>query len=148
MIKLFNKKTMVVYIILLVAFAILGSTLVGVNLHYRKEVAQATSSGNELTEKLANGLTTLLQGLINKNGDTDTPVTPEAKEPQYDAATMALIKKQNLSFGFMIASYCLTAVFAGLAIGASEYPKYLEGDKYKAKMKRINKAKKAASQNS
>lgn len=144
MIKLFNKKTMVVYIIMLVVFAILGSSLIGVNAHYKKAFIEATTSGNELTDKIVNGISTFLQGLVNQAANKDGTTQTETKEPEYDAKTQAIMQKRDLSFAFMIVSYCLTAVFAGLAIAAGEYPKYLESDKYKAKLRRIAKAKKNA----
>lgn len=144
MIKLFNRKTMVVYIIMLVVFAILGSTLVGVNLHYKKEFVEATKSDNELTDKIVNGISTLLQGLVNQAAKTENSSDTQPSEPEYDEATQAIMHKRDLSFTFMIISYCLTAVFSGLAIAAGEYPKYLEGDKYKAKQRRIERAKRNA----
>ncbi|MGN0444533.1 MAG: hypothetical protein ACI4F5_07970 [Acutalibacteraceae bacterium] len=144
MLKFFNKKTMIVYIIMIVVFAILGTSLIGVNIHYRKAFVEATSTGNELTDKIVNGISSLLQGLVDKaaNKDSSASSSTETKEPEYDDATKAIMQKRDLSFAFMIVSYCLMAVFSGLAIAASEYPKYLEGDKYKAKQRRIERAKK------
>lgn len=144
MIKFFNKKTMIVYIIMIVVFAVLGSTLVGVNMHYKKAFVEATKSDNELTDKIVNGISSLLQGLVDKNTDSEDSSSDASTEPEYDEKTLDIIHKRDLSFAFMIVSYCLTAVFSGLAIAAGEYPKYLEGDKYKAKLKRLEKAKKAA----
>lgn len=144
MLKFFNKKTMIVYIIMIVVFAILGTSLIGVNIHYRKAFVEATSTGNELTDKIVNGISSLLQGLVDQaaNKDSSASSSTETKEPEYDDATKAIMQKRDLSFAFMIVSYCLMAVFSGLAIAASEYPKYLEGDKYKAKQRRIERAKK------
>ena len=145
MLKFFNKKTMIVYIIMIVVFAILGTSLIGVNIHYRKAFVEATSTGNELTDKIVNGISSLLQGLVDQAANKDSSESSsstETKEPEYDDATKAIMKKRDLSFAFMIVSYCLMAVFSGLAIAASEYPKYLEGDKYKAKQRRIERAKK------
>lgn len=144
MLKIFNKKTMIVYIIMIVVFAILGTSLIGVNIHYRKAFVEATSTGNELTDKIVNGISSLLQGLVDQaaNKDSSASSSTETKEPEYDDATKAIMQKRDLSFAFMIVSYCLMAVFSGLAIAASEYPKYLEGDKYKAKQRRIERAKK------
>lgn len=144
MLKIFNRKTMIVYIIMIVVFAILGTSLIGVNIHYRKAFVEATSTGNELTDKIVNGISSLLQGLVDQaaNKDSSASSSTETKEPEYDDATKAIMQKRDLSFAFMIVSYCLMAVFSGLAIAASEYPKYLEGDKYKAKQRRIERAKK------
>lgn len=144
MLKFFNRKTMIVYIIMIVVFAILGTSLIGVNIHYRKAFVEATSTGNELTDKIVNGISSLLQGLVDQaaNKDSSASSSTETKEPEYDDATKAIMQKRDLSFAFMIVSYCLMAVFSGLAIAASEYPKYLEGDKYKAKQRRIERAKK------
>lgn len=129
---------------MIVVFAILGISLIGVNIHYRKAFVEATSTGNELTDKIVNGISSLLQGLVDKaaNKDSSASSSTETKEPEYDDATKAIMQKRDLSFAFMIVSYCLMAVFSGLAIAASEYPKYLEGDKYKAKQRRIERAKK------
>ncbi len=145
MIKLFNKKTMVVYIALIAVFAVLGSVLIGVNIHYKNEFIEATKSKNELSDKIVNGISSFLQRLVEqKTGSELGDTTGSTKEPEYDDATKKIMQKRDLSFAFMIVSYCLTAVFSGLAIAAGEYPKYLESDKYKAKLRRLEKAKKAS----
>lgn len=46
----------------------------------------------------------------------------------------------------MVVSYVLTAVFIAGAIAANEYPKYLESEKYSAKLKRQKKAEKLLEQ--
>lgn len=143
MLKIFNRKTMVAYIAMVIIFAILGTSLIGANIHYRKAFVEATKLDNELTDKIVNGISTVLQGLINQAAGTEGNNNTQ-KEPEYDDATKAIMQKRDLSFTFMIVSYCLMAVFAGLAIAAGEYPKYLEGDKYKAKLRRIERAKKNA----
>ena len=147
MLKLFNKKTMIVYIAMIVVFAVLGSTLIGVNIHYRKAFVEATKSENELSDKIVNGISSVLQNLVKQKTGKSIDSPSQKTEPEYDEATKAIMQKRDLSFTFMIVSYCLMAVFAGLAIAAGEYPKYLEGDKYKAKLRRLEKAKKAAEMN-
>lgn len=145
MLKVFNRKTMVVYIIMIIVFAVLGTSLIGVNMHYRKAFKEATTSGNELTDKIVNGISNVLQGLVNQatNAENGTAAnTP--KEPEYDAATKAIMQKRDTSFAFMIVSYCLMTVSTGLAIAAGEYPKYLESDKFKAKQRRLERAKRNA----
>lgn len=143
MLKLFNRKTMVAYIVMLIVFAILGTSLIAVNVHYRKAFVEATKSGNELTDKIVDGISTLLQGLVNKDGQNNTQ-NSTTKEPEYSDEAKAIMQKRDLSFAFIFVSYGLMAVFAGMAIAASEYPKYLESDKYKAKLRRIERAKKNA----
>ena len=147
MLKLFNRKTMVIYIALVIIFAVLGSSLIGVNIHYRKAFVEATKSGNELSDKIVKGISTVLQNLVKQKTGTDTDLSGnnnDKQEPEYDDATKAIMHKRDTSFAFIFVSYALMAVFAGFAIAAGEYPKYLEGDKYKAKLRRLEKAKKAA----
>lgn len=147
MLKFFNKKTMIVYVVLLFAFAILGSALVGVNLHYRKEVANTSSGTNEISDKIVDALTGIIQSAVDKNGGNTsaTEKTEEKKEPEVDPVYKALTQKRDASFAFMIISYCLVPVFASFAIVSSEYAKRAEEDaQYLAKKKRMAKAQKAA----
>lgn len=147
MLKVFNRKTMIVYIALVVIFAILGTSLIGVNIHYRKAFVEATKSENELTDKIVNGISSVLQNLVKQKTGKDADLSDtEPAEPEYDEATKAIMQKRDVSFAFIFVSYALMAVFAAFAIASEEYPKYLEGDKYKAKQRRLEKAKKAANE--
>ncbi len=150
MLKYFNRKLMVIYIVLMCVFLVLGCTMTGLNAHYAKEFKEATTADESLSDKLEKGLSGLLSNLANSscagnNGqktNTDTAEKEEEK-PVYDEATQSILNKKNATLGILIASFILTAVFMALSIVAGEYPKYLESDKYKAKLRRLEKAKKA-----
>lgn len=146
MIKLFNKKTMVIYIVAICVFAVLGTAMAGMNIHYSAEFEKAVSKDNDLTQKIVDGLSNVITSLADNLGvDTGNAGKKEEKSvPVYDEATKAILSKKNATLGVMIAAYALMLVSVGMTVGASEYPKYLEGDKYKAKMRRLEKAKKAA----
>ncbi len=138
--KLFNKKTMVVYIVMLCVCFILGCVSAGLNVHYTSAFEEATSS-DDLTQKIVDVISGLASSLTsNANGTTSS--TTDTEEVEYDAETQAILNKKNATNVIMIVSYILTVVFIAGAIVAGEYPKYLESDKYSAKIKRQKKAEK------
>jgi hypothetical protein len=65
------------------------------------------------------------------------------KEEEYDDATKAILTKKNVTLAFIVVFFVLTAVFMAGAITSSEYEKYLVSDKYKAKLRRLEKVRKA-----
>lgn len=140
--KLFNKKSMIVYVVLLSVCFVLGCVMAGMNVHYTEAFEEATSS-SDLTQKIADVITNLASSLTsNANGTT----TDTEEEVEYDEATQAILTKKNATQALMIVSFVLTALFIAAAIVASEYPKYLESDKYSAKLKRKKKAEKLLEQ--
>lgn len=138
--KLFNKKTMVVYVVMLCVCFILGCVSAGLNVHYTEAFEEATSS-SDLTQKIVDVISGLASSLTSSaSGSTST--TTESEEVEYDEATQAILNKKNATNVIMIVSFVLTAVFIAAAIAAGEYPKYLESEKYSAKIKRQKKAEK------
>lgn len=143
--KLFNKKTMMVYVIILCFSFVMGCTMAGFNVYYSNKFEKATSAGDGATQAIVNGLSSLLSSL--GNAETADKITDALsgndKEGEYDEATKAILTKKNLTLAFMIVFFVLTAVFMAGAITSSEYEKYLLSDKYKAKLRRMEKVKKA-----
>ncbi len=142
--KLFNKKTKIVYVVMLSVCFILGCVMAGMNVHYSAAFEEATSS-DDLTQKVVDVISGLASALTsNANGTTASAATE--KEVEYDEATQAILTKKNATLALMVVSYVLTAVFIAGAIAANEYPKYLESEKYSAKLKRQKKAEKLLEQ--
>ena len=144
--KLFNKKTMIIYVIILCFSFTMGCVMAGFNIHYSAKFEEAiTSSEDSTTNAIVNGLSSLLSSL--GNGDAANTLSDalngEKDESEYDEATKALLTKKNVTLAFMIVFYVLTVVFMAGAIASSEYEKYLLSDKYKAKLRRLEKVKKA-----
>ena len=145
--KLFNKKTMVLYVILLCFSFIMGCTMVGLNVHYSNEFEKATTpEGDGTTQAIVNGLSSLISSIAGEETAdklSDALSSSQDKEEEYDEATKAILTKKNVTLAFIIVFYVLTAVFMAGAITSSEYEKYLVSDKYKAKLRRLEKVKKA-----
>ena len=137
--KLFNKKTMIAYTVTLCVCFVFSCVMLGFNAHFSSEFKKATASSTDAKTVIANVLSSLASSLTGNKNDTST----DSKDDGYDAKTKALLTKKNVTGGFTIAGFSLTAVFMAGAITSSEYDKYLQGDKYKAKLKRLEKAKKA-----
>lgn len=143
--KLFNKKTMTVYVILLCFSFVMGCTMVGLNVHYSNEFEKATTKGDSTTQAIVNGLSGLLSSIAGEEtaDKLSDALNKQDKEEEYDEATKAILTKKNVTLAFMIVFFVLTAVFMAGAITSSEYEKYLVSDKYKAKLRRLEKVKKA-----
>lgn len=141
--KLFNKKTKIVYVVLLSLTFILGCVMVGMNGHYSNAFDEATKS-DDLTQKVADVISGLASALTSNANGASSSKTDETAE--YDDATKAILAKKNATLALAVVSYLLTAVFIGGAIAANEYPKYLTSDKYSAKLKRQEKEKKRLAQ--
>ena len=143
--KLFNKKTMIVYVILLCFSFVMGCTMVGLNVHYSNEFEKATTKGDSTTQAIVNGLSSLISSVAGEETEDklSDALNKQDKEEEYDDATKAILTKKNVTLAFIIVFFVLTAVFMAGAITSSEYEKYLVSDKYKAKLRRLEKVKKA-----
>ena len=143
--KLFNKKTMIVYVILLCFSFVMGCTMVGLNVHYSNEFEKATTKGDSTTQAIVNGLSSLISSVAGEEtaDKLSDALNKQDKEEEYDDATKVILTKKNVTLAFIIVFFVLTAVFMAGAITSSEYEKYLVSDKYKAKLRRLEKVKKA-----
>lgn len=141
--KLFNNKTKIVYVVLLSICFVLGCVMAGMNVHYSAAFEEATKSDDDLTQKVVDVVTGLVSSLTSSDSTTTTTTTETV---EYDEATQAILSKKNATLAIMIVSYVLTVVFIAGAIAANEYPKYLESEKYSAKLKRQKKAEKLLAQ--
>lgn len=140
--KLFNKKAMIAYIVVLAITFVAGCSMIGVNVHYSNEIENLKKGDGSLesaaTEVIAGALSALVGG-GKENAITDA--IQNSTGNKIDNEAIAKIEsKKNIVLVLMIVFFVLTAVFIAGAITAYQYPKYLESDKYKAKLKRMKKA--------
>ncbi|MBR2417726.1 MAG: hypothetical protein IKB12_03745 [Clostridia bacterium] len=140
--KLFNKKAMIAYIVVLAITFVAGCSMIGVNVHYSNEIEALKKGDGSLesaaTEVIAGALGALVGG-GSENAITDA--IQNSTGNKIDNEAIAKIEsKKNIVLVLMIVFFVLTAVFIAGAITAYQYPKYLESDKYKAKLKRMKKA--------
>lgn len=140
--KLFNKKSMIAYIVILTITFVAGCSMIGLSVHYSNEI-EALEKGDGTFESAATdviaGALSALVGGGSENAITDA--IQDATGNKIDEEAIAKIEsKKTVVLVLMIVFFVLTAVFIAGAITAYQYPKYLESDKYKAKLKRMKKA--------
>ena len=140
--KLFNKKTMIAYIVILAITFVAGCGMIGVSVHYSNEIETLQKGDGTLqsaaTEVIANALGTLV-GSESSNLITDAIKDATGNKTDEDAIAK-LDSKRTISLIVMAVFFVLTVLFIAGAITAYQYPKYLESDKYRAKLKRLKKA--------
>ena len=142
--KLFNKKAMIAYIIVLAITFIAGCSMIGVSVHYSNEIETLEKGDGSLesaaSSVIANALSALVSGgTENSNAISDAIQNATGNKVDNDAIAKVQTKKKVVLI-IMIVCFVLTAVFIAGAITAYQYPKYLESDKYRAKLKRMKKA--------
>lgn len=142
--KLFNKKAMIAYIIVLAITFIAGCSMIGVSVHYSNEIETLEKGDGSLesaaSSVIANALSALVSGgTENSNAISDAIQNATGNKVDNDAIAKVQTKKTVVLI-IMIVCFVLTAVFIAGAITAYQYPKYLESDKYRAKLKRMKKA--------
>ena len=142
--KLFNKKAMIAYIIVLAITFIAGCSMIGVSVHYSNEIETLEKGDGSLesaaSSVIANALSALVSGgTESSNAISDAIQNATGNKVDNDAIAKVESKK-TVVLVIMIVCFVLTAVFIAGAITAYQYPKYLESDKYKAKLKRMKKA--------
>ena len=142
--KLFNKKAMIAYIVVLAICFTAGCAMIGVNVHYSNEIETLEKGDGSLESAASNVIANALSALVsggteNSNAISDAIQNATGNKVDNEAIAKAETKK-TVSLVFMIVFYVLTVVFIAGAITAYQYPKYLESDKYKAKLKRMKKA--------
>ena len=142
--KLFNKKAMIAYIIVLAITFIAGCSMIGVSVHYSNEIETLEKGDGSLESAASNVIANALSALVsggteNSNAISDAIQNATGNKVDNDAIAKVQTKK-TVVLVLMIVFFVLTAVFIAGAITAYQYPKYLESDKYKAKLKRMKKA--------
>ncbi len=142
--KLFNKKAMIAYIIVLAITFIAGCSMIGVNVHYSNEIETLEKGDGSLESAASNVIANALSALVsggteNSNAISDAIQNATGNKVDNDAIAKVQTKKTVVLI-IMIVCFVLTAVFIAGAITAYQYPKYLESDKYRAKLKRMKKA--------
>lgn len=142
--KLFNKKAMIAYIVVLALCFTAGCAMIGVNVHYSNEIETLEKGDGSLESAASNVIANALSALVsggteNSNAISDAIQNATGNKVDEEAIAKAETKK-TVSLVFMIVFYVLTVVFIAGAIIAYQYPKYLESAKYKAKLKRMKKA--------
>ncbi|MBQ1966738.1 MAG: hypothetical protein II356_02055 [Clostridia bacterium] len=142
--KLFNKKAMIAYIIVLAITFIAGCSMIGVTVHYSNEIETLEKGDGSLESAASNVIANALSALVsggteNSNAISDAIQNATGNKVDNDAIAKVQTKK-TVVLVLMIVFFVLTAVFIAGAITAYQYPKYLESDKYRAKLKRMKKA--------
>ena len=141
--KLFNKKAMIAYIVILAITFAAGCSMIGVNVHYSNEIATLEKGDGSLesaaTEVIAGALSALV-GSSDSTGAISDAIQGLTGSDVDEEAIAAIETKKTVVLVLMIVFFVLTAVFIAGAITAYQYPKYLQSDKYKAKLKRMKKA--------
>lgn len=142
--KLFNKKAMIAYIIVLAITFIAGCSMIGVSVHYSNEIETLEKGDGSLESAASNVIANALSALVsggteNSNAISDAIQNATGNKVDNDAIAKVQTKKKVVLI-IMIVCFVLTAVFIAGAITAYQYPKYLESDKYRAKLKRMKKA--------
>ena len=142
--KLFNKKAMIAYIIVLSITFIAGCSMIGVTVHYSNEIETLEKGDGSLESAASNVIANALSALVsggteNSNAISDAIQNATGNKVDNDAIAKVQTKK-TVVLVLMIVFFVLTAVFIAGAITAYQYPKYLESDKYRAKLKRMKKA--------
>lgn len=136
--KLFGKKMMIVYIVLLCLTLIGGSVSMGLSAHYSEKYTQAVNAAekdvfkDESKSETENAILRFIASAISKQAgiDTSTSLTDEEKgykRSQSDALIAAIVL-----YVFSVLS------IAGI-ITCAQYDKYLKSEKYKAKLKRMKR---------
>ena len=144
--KLFNKKSMIANIVDHALCFTAGCAMIGMHVHYSNEIETLEKGDGSIesaaTEVIANALGTLV-GSGSSNAISDAIQSAVGNDVDEEAVA-ALQSKKTVVLVIMIVCFVLTAVFIAGAITAYQYPKYLESDKYKAKLKRLKKMEKTA----
>ena len=142
--KFFNKKAMIAYIVVLALCFTAGCAMIGVNVHYSNEIETLEKGDGSLESAASNVIANALSALVsggteNSNAISDAIQNATGNKVDNDAIAKVQTKKKVVLI-IMIVCFVLTAVFIAGAITAYQYPKYLESDKYRAKLKRMKKA--------
>lgn len=140
--KLFNKKAMIAYIVVLAITFVAGCSMIGVNVHYSNEIETLQKGDGTLESAATNVIAGALSALVGGGSENAiTDAIQNATGNKIDEEAIAKVEtKKTVVLVLMIVFFVLTAVFIAGAITAYQYPKYLESDKYKAKLKRMKKA--------
>ena len=140
--KLFNKKAMIAYIVVLAITFVAGCSMIGVNVHYSNEIETLEKGDGTLESAATNVIAGALSALVGGGSENAiTDAIQDATGNKIDEEAIARVEtKKTVVLVLMIVFFVLTAVFIAGAITAYQYPKYLESDKYKAKLKRMKKA--------
>lgn len=142
--KLFNKKTMIVYIVILCLTLIAGSVSAGFafsySVKYDKAVEEATSAANkeagldETSQAVLNLITNALEAYTKTEGTASSNKTEVINDE-----AKAYKSSKTASIIAAVVLYVFSALSIAGIITSVEYEKYLHSEKYKAKLKRMKK---------
>ena len=136
--KLFNNKMMKVYIVLLCFSFLAGIVSAGFSISYSSQLTKLqeeleAASGNDATSAIVDMLANALSNKVQENADipeAEETLTPEEEKLQSSKTASLVVMIVFLVFGVL---------FSAGAITSYQYEKYLQSDKYKAKLKRLRK---------
>ncbi|MCQ2463345.1 MAG: hypothetical protein MJ177_08090 [Clostridia bacterium] len=146
--KIFNRTTIKIFVPLLIVFFLAGTGMFIGRVYMSAEIedlvtADKGGTDSELTNKIVSFLGDALKNYA-KNNDIDLgdSESKEEEEIQYSAKTLAAMSKQKTLTVLGIVFYALTLVFIGFSITSAAYSSYLDSDKYRAKLRRLETAEK------
>lgn len=136
--KLFSKKMMIVYIVLLCLTFISGTVSVGFTVHYSEKYNEAVKEAekdifkDETKSEAENFLLRVIGSAISKEAGINTysSLSEEGKayrQSKSDALIAAIVL------------YVFSALSIAGIITCAQYDKYLKSEKYKAKLKRMKR---------
>ena len=135
--KFFNNKMMKVYIILLILSFVASIVGAGFGISASsqlKKIEEEKKSGNNITQMITDALAGLAEQSAQQDGEDK-----QEKEPEMTEEEKALTGKKTAGIVVMAVTLVLGVLFSAGAITSYQYEKYLESDKYKAKLKRLKK---------
>ena len=118
--------------------------MIGMTVHYSNEIETLQKGDGTLESAATNVIAGALSALVSGGSDSSNAIADAIQNATGnktdDEAIAKAETKKTVVLVLMIVFFVLTAVFIAGAITAYQYPKYLESDKYKAKLKRMKKA--------
>lgn len=146
MTKIFNRTTIKIFVPLLIVFFLAGTGMFIGRAYMSSEIEDLITedkggTDSALTGKIVDFLSDALKNYA-KNNNVDLGGAEKEDEVQYSAKTLSAMAKQKTLTVLGIVFYALTLVFVGFSITSAAYSSYLESDKYKAKMRRLETAEK------
>jgi hypothetical protein len=136
--KLFSKKMMIVYIVLLCLTFISGTVSVGFSVHYSEKYNEAVKAAekdifkDETKSEAENFILRVIGSAISKEAgiNTSSSVSDEGK---------AYRQSKSDAFIAAIVLYVFSVLSIAGIITCAQYDKYLKSEKYKAKLKRMKR---------
>lgn len=142
--KLFNKKMIAVYIVALCLTLIAGSVSVGFAVNYSgkfmteveaiADADQKEAGLDDTSEMVLNLITKALEAYSGTESESSGGTTVELSD-----TAKAYRSAKNISIAAAVIMYVLSVLSIAGIITCVQYEKYLNSEKYKAKLKRMKR---------